>query len=58
MKKKNVTKGFCIRNFFVEWNMQYKWITVEHDWRGVVLHHKWSWGFGHGVRYYKTYLPF
>lgn len=54
----NVSRSFCVGNTFVKWNRKYKWLTIEHDWKGCTLEHKWTWGFGQPIKYRRTWLPF
>ncbi len=58
LHKANVSRRFRIGNIFVKWNRAYKWLSIEHDWKGIVVEHSWYWGFERGIRYYKTWLPF
>lgn len=58
MSIKSATKSFRIRNIFVKYNREYNWMTIQHDWNKIVVEHRWTWGFGQPIRYYRTWLPF
>jgi hypothetical protein len=43
-------------HIYIDYSRKWKYLKIQHDWKGIVLEHRFLWS--KGFKYDKYYLPF